>query len=278
MSRAALHLGPVTRLVGELFVLLLCVSVLVPLLVMLGTAFKPNAEMYLPAPWPVNPTLENFERLFDQLPFALQLFNSSVNAIIRVFGQVFTSVLAAYAFARWRFPGRDILFFAVIGAMMVPHQLTMVPIYLLIVNLGWYDTLAALIIPNLVAPFGIFLLRQHFLSLPKELFDAAAVDGASSLQTLWHVSLPLLKPAIGALAIVFFIESWNEYFWPLLVTETARSATVQMGLRQYIDLESSSDFGPLMAGMLIATLPVLAVFFFFQRQVFETFAQTGLKG
>jgi ABC-type glycerol-3-phosphate transport system permease component len=278
MSRAALHLGPVTRLVGELFVLLLSVSVLVPLLVMLGTAFKPNAEMYSPAPWPLNPTLENFERLFDQLPFALQLFNSSVNAIIRVFGQVFTSVLAAYAFARWRFPGRDILFFAVIGAMMVPHQLTMVPIYLLIVNLGWYDTLAALIVPNLVAPFGIFLLRQHFLSLPRELFDAAAVDGASSLQTLWHVSLPLLKPAIGALAIVFFIESWNEYFWPLLVTETARSATVQMGLRQYIDLESSSDFGPLMAGMLIATLPVLAVFFFFQRQVFETFAQTGLKG
>ena len=234
--------------------------------------------MYSPAPWPLNPTLENFERLFDQLPFALQLFNSSVNAIIRVLGQVFTSVLAAYAFARWRFPGRDILFFAVIGAMMVPHQLTMVPIYLLIVNLGWYDTLAALIVPNLVAPFGIFLLRQHFLSLPRELFDAAAVDGASSLQTLWHVSLPLLKPAIGALAIVFFIESWNEYFWPLLVTETARSATVQMGLRQYIDLESSSDFGPLMAGMLIATLPVLAVFFFFQRQVFETFAQTGLKG
>ena len=278
MSRAALHLGPVTRLAGELFVLLLCASVLIPLLVMVGTAFKPNAEMYSPAPWPVNPTLDNFERLFTQLPFALQLFNSSVNAIIRVFGQVFTSVLAAYAFARWRFPGRDILFFAVIGAMMVPHQLTMVPIYLLIVKLGWYDTLAALIIPNLVAPFGIFLLRQHFLSLPKELFDAAAVDGAGSLQTLWHVALPLLKPAIGALAIVFFIESWNEYFWPLLVTETARSATVQMGLRQYIDLESNSDFGPLMAGMLIATMPVLAVFFFFQRQVFETFAQTGLKG
>jgi len=113
--------------------------------------------------------------------------------------------------------------------------------------------------------------------LSKKLFDAAAVDAVSSLQTLWHVSLPFLKPAIRVLPIGFFIESWNEYFWPLLVTETAHSATLQMGLRQYVDLESSSDIGPLKADMLIAALPVPAEFFF-QRQVFETFAQTGLKG
>lgn len=275
---APLRLHALVRLVGEVVVLLLCISILLPLLVMVGTAFKPGPEIYSYVPWPTNPTFANFEKLFDQLPFAIQLWNSTATSLLRVFGQIATSVLAAYAFARWNFPGRDILFMAVLGAMMVPHQLTMVPIYLLIVDLGWYDTFAALIIPNLVAPFGIFLLRQHFLSLPRELFDAAAVDGAGSLQTLWYVALPILRPAIGALSIVLFIESWNEYFWPLLVTETTASSTVQMGLRQYIDLESSSDFGPLMAGMMIASLPVLAVFFFFQRQVFETFAQSGLRG
>jgi multiple sugar transport system permease protein/sn-glycerol 3-phosphate transport system permease protein len=278
MTRPILTLGPLTRMTGELLIVLLCASVALPLLVMLGTAFKPDSEMFLPAPWPERPTLANFSRLFEQIPFGIQLWNSTVSSVLRVLGQVATSVLAAYAFARWTFPGRDYLFLAVIGAMMVPHQLTMVPIYLLIVNLGWYDTVAALIVPNLAAPFGIFLLRQHFLSVPGELYDAAAMDGANSLQALRHVALPLLRPAIGALAIVFFIESWNEYFWPLLVTETAASSTVQMGLRQYIDLETSTDFGPLMAGMLLATLPMLAVFFFFQRQVFETFAQTGLKG
>jgi ABC-type glycerol-3-phosphate transport system permease component len=278
MSARLLSLGPVARLLGELVILLLCASIVLPLAIMLGTAFKPDSEMFSPAPWPVEPTFANFRRLFEQLPFAIQLWNSTATCVLRVFGQVVTSVLAAYAFARWSFRGRDVLFLAVIGAMMVPHQLTMVPIYLLIVNLGWYDTFAALIVPNLAAPFGIFLLRQHFLALPRELYDAAAIDGSGSFQTLWYVAVPLLRPAIGALAIVFFIESWNEYFWPLLVTETTSSSTVQMGLRQYIDMDTTTDFGPLMAGVLLATLPVLAVFFFFQRQVFETFAQTGLKG
>lgn len=278
MTRPAITLAPVTRYSGEFLILVLCASIVLPLLIMLGTAFKPDSEMFSPAPWPVQPTLGNFRRLFTELPFVVQVSNSTLNAVLRVSGQIFTSVLAAYAFARWIFPGRNLLFLAVIAAMMVPHQLTMVPIYLLIVKMGWYDTITALIVPNLVAPFGIFLLRQHFLSLPRELFDAAAIDGANSLQSLWYIALPILRPAISALAIVFFIESWNEYFWPLLVTNTAASSTVQMGLRQYIDPESSSDFGPLMAGMLLASLPVLAVFFFFQRQVFETFAQTGLKG
>ncbi|MBN9039031.1 MAG: carbohydrate ABC transporter permease [Rhizobiales bacterium] len=263
---------------AEALLVVLALSVLVPLILMVGSAFKPAQEMYSPIPWPKKPTLDNFRTLFDAMPFGAYLWNSIATSALRVAGQLLTSIMAAYVFARYTFFGSNTLFLAVLGAMMIPHQLTMIPIYLLVVNLGWYDTFLGLIVPNLAAPFGIFLLRQHIRAIPNEILDAAVVDGANNWQTMWHVVLPMVRPAIAALTIILFIDCWNEYFWPMLITNTERSTTVQLGLRRFVDGEGGDAFGPLMAGMILASLPIFALFFFFQRKLFDTFAQSGVKG
>lgn len=265
------------RVVGHTILLALCLSVLVPLLIAVGTAFKPSNEVYSILPWPTAPTLDNFVRIFIDTPFAIYTWNSVGTTGLRVAGQLLFAVLTAYAFARWDFPGRELLFALVLGAMMIPHQLTMIPIYILVAELQWFDTWRALIIPNLAMPFGVFLLRQHFRSFPKEIFDAAEIDGAGHWRALWLVVLPNLRPALAALTIILFIDTWNEYFWPLLVTDTPESRTIQVGIRQFLE-EDFDDYGALMAGLTLASLPALAIFFFFQRQVMDTFVASGIKG
>ena len=175
------------------------------------------------------------------------------------------------------FRGRDTLFTLVIGAMMIPQVLTMLPIYIMMAQLGWFDTWWALIVPNLATPIAVFLLRQHIMSFPTELMDAAEMDGAGHWTTLWRVIVPNLGPALAALTIIIFIESWNEYFWPLLVTESPQSRTIQIGLREFLQ-EGMSDYGALMAGIIVASIPAIAVFLFFQRRVMDTFVSSGLKG
>lgn len=265
------------RTLGHAVLLILCLSIVVPLIVTLGTAFKPANEVYAVQPWPDRPTLENFVRIFVETPFPTYLWNSTGTTILRVGGQLLFAALTAYAFARWRFAGRETLFALVLGAMMIPHQLTMIPIYILIAELSWFDTWQALIVPNLAMPFGVFLLRQHFLGFPRELFDAAEIDGAGHWRALWLVVLPNLRPALAALTIILFIDTWNEYFWPLLVTDSEASRTIQVGLRQFLE-DDYNDYGALMAGITVASLPALAVFFFFQRQVMDTFVASGIKG
>ena len=265
------------RVIGHSALLILCLSILVPMIITVGTAFKPPNEVYSVIPWPQSPTLENFTRIFTDTPFGLYTWNSVGTTILRVGGQLFIAVLTAYAFARWQFRGRETLFALVLGAMMIPHQLTMIPIYILVAELQWFDTWRALIIPNLAMPFGVFLLRQHFLSFPKELFDAAEMDGAGHWRALWLVVVPNLRPALAALTIILFIDTWNEYFWPLLVTDSADSRTIQVGIRQFLE-EDYDDYGALMAGITLASLPALAIFFFFQRQVMDTFVSSGIKG
>ena len=264
------------RTVGHLVLVLLCLSMVVPLLVALGMAFKPPNEVYSLVPWPQAPTPDNFRRLFEQVPFHLYLWNSIAPTALRVGGQIVIAVLCAYAFARWEFPGREWLFGAVLGAMMIPHTLTMIPIYMMIADLQWFDTWRALVIPNLAMPFAVFLLRQHFRSFPRELFDAAEMDGAGHWRALWLVVLPNLKPVLSALAIILFIDCWNEYFWPLLVTDAPESRTVQIGIREFLQADHN-DFGGLMAGATLASLPALAVFFLFQRKVMDTFVASGIK-
>ena len=265
------------RVVGHTVLLLICLSILIPMAVTISTAFKPANEVYSIALWPASPTLDNFVRIFTDTPFGLYLWNSAGTTVLRVGGQLLIAVLTAYAFARWEFRGRDVIFALVLGAMVIPHQLTMIPIYILVAKLEWFDTWRALIIPNLAMPFGVFLLRQHFLSFPKELFEAAEIDGAGHWRSLWLVVLPNLRPALAALTIILFIDTWNEYFWPLLVTDTPDSRTIHVGLRQFLQ-EEYDDYGALMAGITLASLPALAIFFFFQRQVMETFVSSGIKG
>lgn len=265
------------RTVGHIALLLLCLSVLIPMVVTFGTAFKPANEVFAIQPWPDHPTLENFLRLFDKTPFHLYIWNSVGTTALRVGGQLLFAVLCAYAFARWQFRGCEVLFGIVLGAMMIPHTLTMIPIYIMVAKLDWFDTWQALIVPNLAMPFGVFLLRQHFKAFPRELFDAAEIDGAGHWRALWMVVLPNLKPVLAALSIILFIDCWNEYFWPLLVTESPEARTVQIGIREFIESDFS-DYGALMAGVTLASLPALTIFFFFQRQVMDTFVASGIKG
>lgn len=266
------------RAVGHLTLVILCLSVAAPIAVVLATAFKPPNEVFQPNLIPAHPTLINFESLFEKAAFAVYLWNSTATTILRVAGQLILAVLAAYAFSRFAFPGRTALFAAVLGAMMIPQVLTMIPIYILIARIGWFDTWWALIVPNLAMPFAVFLLRQHMLAFPRDLLDAAEMDGAGHWRQLWLVVLPNLTPALAALTIILFIDCWNEYFWPLLVTETEASRTLQIGLREFLEEEGYSDYGALMAGVTLASIPAIALFLFLQRRVMETFVASGIRG
>lgn len=258
------------RVLGHAMMLALVVVMLGPMLLVLGTAFKPANEVYSILPFPLQPTLDNFRRLFE-VSFDVYLVNSTIVTVLRVAGQVLIAICAAYAFARWKFPGREALFSLVLAALMVPHSLTMIPIYLMVAKLDWFDTYAALIVPNLAYPFGVFLLRQHMLALPRDLFEAATMDGAGHFRALWDIVVPNIRPAIAALVIVASIETWNEYFWPLLVTDKESMRTIQLGIRRFLDGEGADSFGPLMAGVSLASLPALLLFFVLQRQVMGAF-------
>lgn len=271
-----LQFAPGVRALGFALLAGLAALTLAPMLLVALAAFKPPNEIFDATPWPRVPTLDNFRRLLG-VSFDAYLWNSIGTTVLRVGGQVVLAVLAAYAFARFAFRGRDALFVLTLGGMMVPHSLTMIPTYLMMAELGWFDTWAALIVPNLAFPFGVFLLRQHLLSFPRELTDAATIDGAGPLRTLLLVILPNLGPALAGLTIVAFIECWNEYFWPLLVTESERSRTIQVGLRRFLEAEGLEGLGPLMAGVTLVSLPALLLFMTLQRRVLETFASSGIK-
>lgn len=270
------RLSPTSRFIGHLTTGTLALAVLLPMLLVSLTAFKPAPEVYSAWPWPTAPTLDNFRRLFE-VSFGHYLWNSFGTTVLRVSGQVLVAILAAYAFAYFTFPARNLLFALVLGALMIPHALTMVPIYIMVVELGWFDSWAALIIPNLAFPFGVFLLRQHMMQFPKPLLDAARADGASHWTILWRIVVPNIGPAIAGLIIVAFIECWNEYFWPLLVTDSDAMRTIQIGIRRFLDSEGVDSFGPLMAGVTLASLPALLVFFVLQRRVMDTFVSSGLR-
>jgi len=250
-----------------------------PLLWMVSTALKPDAEVFGGiALLPGRPTLDNFRYVLTQVPMVRYLLNSLLVAVLVASGQILSSIVAAYAFARFRFPGRDALFLLAVGTMLVPFQITMIPNFLLISRLGWINTFPGLIVPHLASAFGIFLLRQHFLVFPVSLEEAAAIEGASRWQILWRVFVPVSRPALGALAALFFIQSWNEYFWPLLVAKDVQVTTLPLGLARFVGAEGGTLFGPLMAAASLATLPAVVLFLLAQRELVNSFSTSGLKG
>ncbi|MHB1134772.1 MAG: carbohydrate ABC transporter permease, partial [Chloroflexota bacterium] len=192
-------------------------------------------------------------------------------------GVLVTSVLSGYAFARLRFAGRDALFLIVLATMMVPAQATLIPSFILVRQLGWIDTYQGLIIPRLVTAFGIFMMRQFFMSIPKDLEDAARVDGCSRIRTLVQIMLPLSGPALATLAIFSFTQSWNEFFWPLIVVQTPGMRTVQVAIAA-LKATELVEWGVVMAVVTIASLPTLLVYFAFQRYFVRGIMMSGLKG
>jgi multiple sugar transport system permease protein len=219
----------------------------------------------------------NYAQVFDLLPFAEQFGNTVLMTAARTIGQVVFSAMAAYAFARLRFPGRRVLFGLFLSVLMVPPQLFIIPQYQIISKLGWLNSVPALIVPGLFSAFGTFLLRQFFLGLPVELDEAARLDGANPLRIWWSVAMPLARPGLVALGILTTIWSWNDFFWPLVVNNDPDKMTLSAGLAS-LQGQFMTDYPVLMAGSLLASLPVIAVFVVMQRQFVQGIAFTGTKG
>jgi multiple sugar transport system permease protein len=265
---------------GTYLVLILgALLAIVPFAWELCTAFKTLGEsIRVPPVWlPAHPSWQGFTMVFDNAPFARQFANTVVVSVGRVAGQLLLCSMAGYAFARLNFPARRIIFGLFLSILMVPSQLFIIPQYRIMQDLGWLNSLQALVVPGIFSAFGTFLLRQYFLSLPDELGEAAELDGCSPLHTYWHVYLPLARPGLIALGVLTLLWSWNDLLWPLVVNTDPRQMTLSAGLAslkgQYI-----TNYPVLMAGALMATLPMIVVFAVLQRQVVEGVASTGTKG
>ena len=250
-----------------------------PFLWMILTSIKTLSESARVPPviLPAVPQWHNFQDVIATLPFIQFYVNTIVMTVGRTLGQLLFCSLAAYAFARIEFPGRNVLFILMLSVLMVPPQVFYLPQYLIMKDLGWLNSLQALIVPGMFSAFGTFLLRQFFLGLPKELDEAARIDGANHLQIYWRVILPLAKPALIALAIFTILWSWNDLMWPLIVNDSVNKMTLAVGLAS-LQGQHSTNFTILMAGALLATWPMLVMFVVFQRYFIEGIAITGTKG
>lgn len=220
---------------------------------------------------------DNYSKVFDVLPFGQQFLNTVLMAGLRTVGQVLFCSMAAYAFARLRFPGRNVLFGILLSVLMVPPQLFIIPQYQIMSSLGWLNSLQALVVPGLFSAFGVFLLRQFFLGLPRELEEAAAIDGAGPIRIYWSIVLPLARPGLVALSLLVLLWSWNDLFWPLVVNTDPGKMTLSAGLAS-LQGQFQTDYPVLMAGSLLASLPIIAIFTLLQRQFIQGIATSGIKG
>ncbi len=247
-----------------------------PLLWMASSAFKGPAEVYSVNPIPADPTLENFLYVFTEVPFLRYMLNTFfVASTVTVMGLFFHS-MAGYALARLNFPGRDLLFFAIFSTLLVSLPVILVPLFVLVRELGMLNSYAGLIIPAIFNAFGIFLLRQFYLGMPKELEEAARIDGCGYWRVYWNVALPLSRPILAALAVLFFLANWNSFLWPLTVTADEDLWMVQLAIASFQG-QYSAAWNYIMAAATVTALPTIVMFFIFQRQLVESFKTSGIK-
>ena len=273
-----------TRVLTWLAVLvafLAALASLLPLYWMLVGSFKieTNAMSVPPEFWPYAPTIRNWSKLlFGESPTWLWLLNSLVVAMGSATCAVLTSALAGYVFGKKVFPGKTFLFWLVIITMMLPKQISLIPLFLLMRNLKWINSYQGLIAPAVAYPFGIFLIKQYMPTIPNELMDAARIDGAGEIQIFSRIILPLAKPAVGALAIFSFVNAWNDYLWQLIMTNDRAMFTLPVGVSKLISQLSNYDLGLAMAGATFAFLPMLIVFLVFQDYFVKGITMGSIKG
>ncbi|WP_462187128.1 MULTISPECIES: carbohydrate ABC transporter permease [unclassified Frankia] len=260
---------------SHLMLALLSLISLFPVYWMFATSFRRPDDIFDQSllPWPLS--LANYRYVFDSLDIGVLLANTFTIAAVTAAGQLMMSLLAAYAFAAWEFRGRTLFYLAFVATWLIPFQVTMISNYLVLSNLGLLNTLAGVIVPNLCSALAVLMLRQHMQAFPRELLDAARIDGRGSWSTLWTVVVPNLRPALASLSILLFITAWNEYFWPALALQRANSV-IQLGIRGFLTLEGD-NWGALMAGSGLACLPVFALYLVLQRQVVDAFVRSGLR-
>ncbi len=265
-----------TRLVLLFVTAGLALMTVFPLLWMASSAFKGPAEVYSVNPIPADPTLENFLYVFTEVPFLRYMLNTFfVASTVTVMGLFFHS-MAGYALARLNFPGRDLLFFAIFSTLLVSLPVILVPLFVLVRELGMLNSYAGLIIPAIFNAFGIFLLRQFYLGMPKELEEAARIDGCGYWRVYWNVALPLSRPILAALAVLFFLANWNSFLWPLTVTADEDLWMVQLAIASFQG-QYSAAWNYIMAAATVTALPTIVMFFIFQRQLVESFKTSGIK-
>jgi multiple sugar transport system permease protein len=254
---------------------------LMPFVWMVVSSLKREIDVFrLPVQWIPEPlTWSNYVEVWTgRYPLTKYIGNSLIVATVRVVGELLTASLAAYAFSRLRFRGRDLIFILYISTLIIPHQMLLVPRFILYRQLGIYDTLWALILPGIFTVFGTFLLRQFFLTIPQDLTDAARVDGASELQIWWRIILPLSKPALASLAILAFVWSWNDYETPLVMLTSEEKFTIPLGLTRYFDESGGFSAALISAGAVSSLIPIFIVFLALQRQFIQALTRSGLKG
>jgi len=250
-----------------------------PFFWMLSTSLKSESEAtrfpptVLPGEW----LFGNYPAALAAAPFGRYFLNSGIMAVGQVLLGLATASLAAYALARMRVPGRSIIFGALLATLVIPPEVTLIPNYIAMQRLGWYNTYLALIVPFGASVFNVFLLRQAFLQLPAELLEAARLDGCSHLRFLWQFALPLSRPTLAIIALLTALRAWNDFQWPLIVTDSPTLRPIQVGLTIFRS-DVSTNFQLLMAGSLLAVLPVLVLFFLTQRQFIQGIARTGIRG
>jgi multiple sugar transport system permease protein len=268
---AALHVALIVAGVAMVF----------PFAWMLITSFKTLPQLlqdprsFWPAPW----TLDNYVEAWNAVPFAQAYLNSIYICVLAVAGTLLTASMAGYAFARIRFRGSRVIFIVFLATQMIPKQVTLIPFYLLMSQFGWVDSHLSLIVPAmLVNPFAVFLMRQFVLSLPKELEEAALVDGAGRWRTFWSIILPNLKPGLGALSIIVALDVWNSFLFPLVLLNSPDLFTVPLLLSSFRGQFGSINYGLVMAASALATIPMLIAFVIGQRRILNSMAASGLGG
>ncbi|MCD6253442.1 MAG: carbohydrate ABC transporter permease [Thermotogae bacterium] len=254
------------------------VLMIFPFIWMFLSAFKTDLDVFsyppkwLPSTW----TLENFPRVLEMVPFVRYYLNSIVVTSSITFGQVFLSILAAYALARLHFPGKTAVTILLLSTMIMPFQVTLVPMFMIVYKFGWIDTYQGLIVPFLFSGFSIFFLRQFFVTIPKDLEDAAKIDGCGYFGILFNVIMPNSKAPIGTISLFVFLTHWRSYLWPLVVTNSPEMRTLPVGLKYFVE-EGGTQYNLMMAASLMAIIPVLIVYIVAERHLVKSTTLTGLK-
>jgi multiple sugar transport system permease protein len=268
IQRVALH--AVLLITGTLFIL--------PFIWSLSTSLKPLSDLFEVTPSLIPSTIrwENYNDVFATLPYNRFYVNTIFVTIMRTIGQVLFASMAAFAFSQLRFPGRDVLFFILLAGLMVPDQVLIIPRYIIMRELGWLDTYQGLIVPLMFSAFGTFLLRQFFLSIPRDFHEAAKLEGANPFQIYWQIYVPLARPALAAFGFLTVLWSWNEFLWALIMTNRTEMQVLSVGIALFQG-EHFTNNAILLAAANLGTFPLLILFLFFQRQLVEGITLSGLK-
>lgn len=273
------------RIPIHVIIMIGAISMVLPFLWMISTSLKsPQATFIPPNFFELRPTwipdeviLTNYVEAWREVPFPRYFLNTIIIAVCVVLGVLTTSALAAYAFAKFDFWGRETIFIFFLSMMIVPQAVYLVPSFIILSALGWVDTYLALIVPWLAQIFSIFLLRQQFRTVPNDYYDAALIDGCSRLGFLWRVLVPLSKPTLITIGLFALLGSWNTFIWPLIMTNSDKLRPIQVGL-SYFAQEQGTEYGLMMAAATFCVTPVIIIYFIAQKQVIESYARSGIKG